>query len=248
MINYIKDLLVDIKKTNYPGATILIGETVKELDRFDPRDFLPTVRSEFVKNKAFLKCYVGYDPQQSGRSWPKDQIGKLCDELLMCLNSFAGQGSFGKRRTFPFIKDNDLLIIIERDYFEFKTILFPSGAWKSCVIMAGSILEAVLYDILTQDPSVLSKATSSDKAPKGKDITKGEWKLSNLIEVATDIGILPHDRANTVDQVLRDYRNFVHPKKEIKAKHQCSEAESYMAIGAIDGIFNHFDSSLNKMP
>lgn len=80
--------------------------------------------------------------------------------------------------------------------------------------MAGSILEAVLYDVLTKDQSALSKATSSAKAPKGKDITKGEWKLSNLIEVATDTGILPQDRANTVDQVLRDYRNFVHPKKK----------------------------------
>ena len=248
MVNYIKELLGNLKDTTYPGAFILIGEIVKELDRLDPRDFLPTVQSGFVKNKAFLKAYVGQDPTLVGGSWPKEQIGKLCNDLLVCLDSFAGQGSFGKLRTFSFINDKDLLVIIERDYFELKTILFPSGAWKSVVIMAGSILEAVLYDVLTQAPSVLSKATSSTKAPKGKDITKGEWKLASLIEVATEIGILPLDRANTIDQVLRDYRNFVHPKKEIKAAHQCSEAEGYMAIGALEGIFNHFDSSLKKAP
>ena len=112
MINYIKELLVNFKDTNYPGAYILIGEIVKELDRLDPRDFLPIVRSKFVEKKAFLKVYVGQDPIAIGRSWPKEQIGKLCDDLLMCLNSFAGQGSFGKQRKFPFINDKDLLVII----------------------------------------------------------------------------------------------------------------------------------------
>lgn len=248
MVNYIKELLGHLKDSNYPGAFILISEIVKELDRLDPRDFSPDVQSKFVRNKAFLKAYVGQDPTLIGRSWPKEQIGKLCDDLLTCIDSFAGEGSFGKRRSFPYINDKDLLVIIERDYFELKTILFSAGAWKSVVIMAGSILEAVLYDVLTKDQSALSKATSSAKAPKGKDITKGEWKLSNLIEVATDTVILPQDRANTVDQVLRDYRNFVHPKKEIKAAHQCMEAEGYMAIGSLDGIFNHFDSCLNKAP
>lgn len=59
MVNYIKELLGNLKDINYPGAFILIGEIVKELDRLDPRDFLPTVQSGFVKNKAFLKAYVG---------------------------------------------------------------------------------------------------------------------------------------------------------------------------------------------
>jgi hypothetical protein len=138
----------------YPGGCLLIGEIVKELDRLDPRDFLPDMQSTFVKNKAFLKTYVGQDPTLIGRSRPKEQVGTLCDELLTCLDSFGGEGSSGKRRTFLFI----------RDYFELKTILFSSGAWKSVVMVAGSILEAVLYDLLTQ-PSVLNKATCSVKAP-----------------------------------------------------------------------------------
>ena len=47
---------------------------------------------------------------------------------------------------------------------------------------------------------------------------------------------------------MKSYLPKVDPKKEIKAAHQCSEAEGYMAIGALEGIFNHFDSSLNKAP
>ncbi len=240
MVHYIKELLKDLKDLSNGGyAANLTGAIVEELNRLDPRDFLPNVQSLFVKKKAELKLYAGIDPISIGRSWPKDQIGKLCDDLIVCMESFAGEGSLGKRRKFPFVKDKELFNIIDRDYFELKTILFPSGAWKSVVILAGSILEAVLYDYLTQDQILLLKATSTATAPKNKDVNK--WTLADLINVSTDIGVLPIDRANTIDQVLRDYRNFVHPKKEIKAAHQCSEAEAYLAIGALDGICNYFD-------
>jgi hypothetical protein len=50
---------------------------------------------------------------------------------------------------------------------------------------------------------------------------------------------LPEERGDTIDQVLRDYRNFVHPRKELKAAHQCTEAEAYVARGALDGVCNH---------
>ena len=41
--------------------------------------------------------------------------------------------------------------------------------------------------------------------------------MVHLIDVAVDIGRLPADAADTIHQVLRDYRNFVQPKKEIRA-------------------------------
>ena len=34
------------------------------------------------------------------------------------------------------------------------------------------------------------------------------------------------------------HRNFVHPKKEIRAQHQCAEAEAMMAMGALEGVCN----------
>ena len=107
--------------------------------------------------------------------------------------------------------------------------------------MAGSILEAILYDALTKDAATLAKAKSSPMAPLAKfDLSKGEWTLEYLIKVSAHIGIIPTNRAVSIDQVLRDYRNFVHPKKEIRSAHPCSEAEAYMAKGVLDGVCNHF--------
>jgi hypothetical protein len=65
-----------------------------------------------------------------------------------------------------------------------------------------------------------------------------------LINVAVDIGILPEDRAATIDQVLRDYRNFAHPRKEIKEKHECSDAEAGLAKYGLDGVCDHLQRTL----
>jgi hypothetical protein len=174
-----------------------------------------------------------------------DRAAKVCGRVVAVLNSYSGQGAQALPRSFAFVHNADLRAIVERDYAELSHVLFPEGAWKSVVIMAGSILEAILYDLLVQDAP---RAMASPEAPKKKgglvkDITQNtaadEWKLTDLIEVAVDLAFLPKERADTIDQVLRDYRNFVHPRKELKAAHPCTEAEALLAKGALDGVYNH---------
>src|SRR5262249_46969295 len=137
---------------------------------------------------------------------------------------------------------------VERDYRELAVCLLPGGAWKSAVVLAGSILEAILYDQLTRDAARVAAAMASPKAPRKKggvvkditqDTAEAEWRLSDLIDVCVDLTILPQARADTIDQVLRDYRNFVHPRKELKAAHPCAEAEATLAKGALDAVCNH---------
>jgi hypothetical protein len=55
---------------------------------------------------------------------------------------------------------------------------------------------------------------------------------------------MPQARAASIDQVLRDYRNFVHPRKELKAAHHCTEAEATLAKGALDVVCNHLEAAL----
>lgn len=151
-------------------------------------------------------------------------------------------------RSLGFVQNADLRKIVERDYRELTQILFPEGAWKSVVIIAGSILEAILYDLLTRDAARIAAAMASPKAPKKKgglvkDITQDthedEWKLANLIEVAIDLTLLPQAKADTIDQVLREYRNFVHPKKEATLRQELGDAEGMLALGALNGVIDH---------
>jgi hypothetical protein len=234
--NYIKVYIENMVKNRafVTGHFVILQ---RELERLDPRDFEPEAQAMFIWHLARMHYVI-----QTLSTDHTPTISYL-QGWLPILNKFRGQGSRGVQRSFAFLAGIDLRAIVERDYTELTLVLFPGAAWKSTVIIAGSILEAILFDVLTE-PTRLPATLASPKKPSKGDITKGEWALQKLIEVAVDTGILPQDRAHTIDQVLRDYRNFVHPKKEIKAAHECTEAEAGLAKYALDGVCNHLEATL----
>lgn len=230
MVEYIRKIVTAIK-TAGSNRGALVKVLAEELDRLDPRDFLPEVQYHFV----ILRMHV--------RSYQQDHLHRSglppMDELLRVLDHFAGSGSSAKIRSFDFIASPDLKRIIERDYRELSLILFPAGAWKSTVVLAGAILEAILVDQMTATDVILETIKSSPKAPKTKRIDKGQWSMYQLINVATDVGILPRGRSDAIDVTLREYRNVIHADVELKKKYTCTEAEASLAKGALDAVCNH---------
>jgi hypothetical protein len=221
-------------------ALALRSSFAEELDRLDPRDFLPVVQYDFVIARSQARRWA---QQTSMARADLSGIVVLAKKVIDILAQYGGLDSRVSIRSFAFLVDKDLRNIIERDYRELSLRVFPGGSWKSTVVLAGSILEAVLFDQLSKDPATEQAALSSSKAPKDKsgkvkDLAAGEWRLVDLIEVATNIGLLPSDRSKSIDQVLRDYRNFVHPKKELRSKYPCTEAEAMMAMGALEAVCN----------
>jgi hypothetical protein len=253
MVQYVKHLiqtLVRSQKSIVSASTTTVGQKDapefwtllkgirEELDRLDPRDFLPAAQHDFVVWRTQLRPWTEQPARGRG-----EQPLELAVALAAILDSYGGEGSQAETKDFVFVQDADLREIVVRDYKELSLKLFPAGAWKSTVVMAGSILEAILFDQLENDPAKKALALAAASAPRvkgGAVITDiSEWKLFKLIEVSVEIGVLNPDRAKSIDQVLRDYRNFVHPKKEIRAQHPCTEAEALMAKGALDGVYNH---------
>ncbi|WP_429305592.1 hypothetical protein [Paraburkholderia sp. GAS38] len=216
-----------------------------EIKNFKTTDFDPDKRYEFVLARlhfsklANIGAYNHRDLQKFAR---------MATDLQGILESYSYGNSGGKLKEFPFIRNIELKNIIQRDYRELDSILMPDGAWKSAVILSGSILESILYDVLTQE-NYIDIVNSSAKAPKFRGettpIASGQWKLVDLINVSVSIKLLPEQRAASIDQVLRDYRNFVHPQKELRAQHPCTEAEAYMAKGCLDGVYNHLEGALS---
>jgi hypothetical protein len=247
MTAYIKQLIDELDAQKIEGQFVMqshVAAIAEELDRLDPREFEPSARAGIVQARANL-TYFGTVKGGTGTV-----IKGVLDKLRPLLDQYRGEGSGGIRRSFAYIADADLRKIIERDYIELANKVFPDQAWKSTVIIAGSILEAILFAVLS-DPKRLATTNASTKGAKAKggvpiDITvdPDAWKLIHLIEVAVDIGVLPKARADTIDQVLRDYRNFVHPKKELKAKHECTESEAGLAKYGLDGVCDHLEKTL----
>ena len=216
-----------------------LSNLVRELNRPDPRDFEPSVQADFVRIRGNLEYLA-----ETKSRLPADVVEEI-RSLLTVLDRYRGEGTGGIKRQFLFIADTDLLAIIERDYAELTLKLFPSGAWKSTVIMAGSILEAVLFDQLANHawhPKAINSPKSKHKK-KGTPIPPDDWTLENLIDISMDIGRLPKDPANTIHQVIRDYRNFVHPKKEIRTAHECTEAEGMLSLGALNSVCNYLEKN-----
>lgn len=90
-----------------------------------------------------------------------------------------------------------------------------AGAHLSAVIMLGSGLEGLPVGFTR---SQIPTAMRSQKAPKdqqGQTKHIGEWKLSELIDVAHDVKWIQKD-THAFGHNVRDFRNLVHPYKQYR--------------------------------
>lgn len=103
------------------------------------------------------------------------------------------------------------------------------GRWKECVacigigaalaanVMMGGLLEALLLARIHRE-SNKSKIFAVPSAPRdkrtGDPLPLQAWTLHNYIAVAYEIGWISHS-ARDVGEVLMDYRNYIHPYKEL---------------------------------
>lgn len=115
-----------------------------------------------------------------------------------------------EQRSFAFVADAQLRGIVERDYQEMQRA-FIAQCWKSSLILAGGILEAVLGSLIEANKSA---ALASPKA-KGKPTDIGRWDLSDLIDVAVELRLVS-DGLSKLSHPVREYRNLVHPGNEIR--------------------------------
>jgi hypothetical protein len=128
-----------------------------------------------------------------------------------------------------FVASSDLRAIIERDYEE-VLCAYASGAWKPCVVGVGGIVEALLVDLLQRSWSVV---LAKGLVPPGTASSRAfAWVLSELLERAEKTGLLTIGNLYIAD-VLRDFRNLIHPAKELRSKHVVSAEVAAAALRAL---------------
>ena len=97
------------------------------------------------------------------------------------------------------------------------------GAWKAVHVLAGSIVEALLVEYL-----VISKIK-----PNGKDpLNVG---LSEAIEACKDAKVLS-TRTASLSDVVRDYRNLIHPGRVIRLQDTYGESSARIAVSLVEII------------
>jgi hypothetical protein len=111
------------------------------------------------------------------------------------------------------VQDEELAKILSQRWEEsFHT--FEAKSYLSTIILLGSFLEGVLLDKVQSNKKQANQAKS---APKAEDKTRpfNEWTLNDLIKVAYECRWLDKD-VKVFSEALRDYRNLVHPREQLR--------------------------------
>jgi hypothetical protein len=128
------------------------------------------------------------------------------------------------------ISDALMLAILEHRWVETLACLNASAPLAATVMMGG-LLEALF---LARINGLADKATvfTTSVAPRDKlGKAKGlkDWGLKDYLDVAHELGWI-RQSAKDVGQVLRDYRNYVHPEKERSHGVSLNDADASMFL------------------
>ena len=116
----------------------------------------------------------------------------------------------------PLISDLRMQAILRKRWHECVTCV-NYGAPLAATVMVGGILEGLLLARINQlsDQGPVFRAVSAPKDKKtGSPLKLSEWGLKNYIAVAHEPGWISRTTKD-VGEVVRDYRNYIHPQKEL---------------------------------
>ena len=102
---------------------------------------------------------------------------------------------------------------IIQDRINEARLCLSHGAYLSVIFQCGSVLEAVLLGAAQKEPEKFNRSSVSPKQD-GKVKQFQDWKMSEFINVARDVGILKPD-VQAFSHGLREFRNYIHPYQQM---------------------------------
>lgn len=113
------------------------------------------------------------------------------------------------------VGDKEMVLILEKRWDECIACV-NANAPLAATVMMGGLLESLLLSKFLQHPDkkiiFKTKAVPKDKIT-GSPLQFKEWVLRNYIEVAHELNWISQTEKD-ISEVLRDYRNYIHPFKE----------------------------------
>src|SRR5882724_7035328 len=124
-----------------------------------------------------------------------------------------------ERAEFGFVVDSKIATILARDYAELQN-LDPNKSVKSVLVLSGGIIEGLLFDALVANGNYTFEGACNEP-------------LKNMIHPALKEKMIRQDR---LTDVLRSYRNLIHPAREVKDNVRFTTSDAKLAIAAVDII------------
>jgi hypothetical protein len=220
-------------------------EIHREIQKLDPKDFEQAAQADFMIARGAFAHLVNPNKRETPTG---TMVSDAARKLRVVLDHYAGEDSHLDRIPFTFLRDPILIGIVKRDHKELRLRSYPGRAWKSTVILAGSILEAILTDVLsgpTQEAQANAFAATNPRYRSKGPIADGQWVLEALIDAAVSLRLIRAADAKVVHQTLRDSRNFVHPMKEYKNQLPVGEHEAGLAVHALEVVIDHLERTFH---
>lgn len=129
---------------------------------------------------------------------------------------------------YSIISSKELRAQIERDIKELNQAIENSN-YKTIIVFSGRIIEAILLDALLQREEEAKKFSTE------KDIRK--WNLEKIIQVAHDLHLIGTVATNT-SHLLRQYRNIIHPGKELRDDYKVVPELATISIQAVSIVIS----------
>jgi hypothetical protein len=165
--------------------------------------------------------------------------GQMLLDLLALLAACPDEPFRPDDASLDFIDDPELRRTLSVDLAAAHRAL-AHGEWKAATVLAGSVLEALCVWIIRRNSNEARNASVERllregvlRRPPAADVLS--WQAAELIEVAFAQGAMGGDTVQAARQT-KDYRNLIHPGRELRTGQQCTEGTAHIAIGAMQRV------------
>jgi hypothetical protein len=139
--------------------------------------------------------------------------------------------------------------ILKRRWEEVQVCVIGKANLAATVMMGG-LLESLLLARINGSPAkaAVFTATAAPRDKKtGKTLPLPDWKLIHMVEVAHELKWITKS-AKDVGNVLRDFRNYIHPQKEFTDGVMISSDDASMFWEVTKSITRQVLGSVGKSP
>ncbi len=158
--------------------------------------------------------------KSASRSGYVDTLKDICDSLVhLRAGNIVKLGAATTTDVPPdfskLVSDRAMQVILERRWTECVTCI-SCGAPLAATVMIGGLLEGLLLARVNRDTNktLIFTAACAPKDKLNKTLSLRDWTLQDFIGVAHELKWITV-AAKDVGVVLRDYRNYIHPQKEL---------------------------------
>lgn len=143
-----------------------------------------------------------------------------------------------------FVKDDELRASLRHDLGSIE-VLLHTRQWKAATVLAGSVLETLLFSALRERPQEDVAKAASDRKLKLSVDRIDRWYLSEFIDTAEELGLIGKESA-TQSRLANEFRNLIHPGRVQRLKDKCSRATTLSAISAVERAIEDLGTMLHR--